>query len=58
MRHWHDSWGWGDWLVMGLGMVVFWTLVAVAVVWLVRSVGPGQAGGPAAPADRPTGSRR
>ena len=58
MRHWDDSWGWGNWLVMGLGMLVFWTLVAVAIVWLIRAVGPGPSARPTAPLDQATGSHR
>lgn len=29
--------GWLGWLAMGLMMIVFWGLLAVALVWLVRS---------------------
>ena len=29
----------GWWIVMGLGMVLFWGLVIVGIVWLVREVG-------------------
>jgi putative membrane protein len=28
--------GWGWWLVMSVGMVVFWALVICGVVWLAR----------------------
>lgn len=34
---WQDSWGAGSWLVMSLGMLIFWTLVVVGIVWAVRS---------------------
>ncbi len=32
---WHDGWGPGAWVVMGLFMVVFWGLVVAAIVALV-----------------------
>jgi putative membrane protein len=37
-RDWDDHMDWGDgWgLVMTLGMLTFWALIALAVVWLVR----------------------
>lgn len=34
----HD-WGFGGWIGMGLGMVVFWGLVIFGIVALVRWVG-------------------
>jgi putative membrane protein len=39
-----DGWdmhGWGDgwWVVMGLGMLLFWALVIVGIVWVVRELG-------------------
>jgi putative membrane protein len=37
-----DNWGAGWWILMMVMMVVFWTLVIIGVVWLVRSVGSGQ----------------
>lgn len=36
MGWYHDGMGWGGWLVMLLGMVVFWGLVVWAVVMLFR----------------------
>jgi putative membrane protein len=36
-----DNWGAGWWIVMMVMMVVFWGLVILGVVWLVRSLGPG-----------------
>lgn len=40
-----DAWGmhggWGWWIVMMLGMVVFWGLVIFGVVWLVRGSSTG-----------------
>jgi Predicted membrane protein len=38
------DWGAGWWILMAIGMVVFWGLVILGVVWLVRSFGPGQHG--------------
>jgi putative membrane protein len=31
---WDDGWG----VVMGIGMVLFWVVVALGVIWLVREV--------------------
>ena len=31
--------GWGGWVAMALGMIVFWGLSAVGVVLIIRSVG-------------------
>jgi putative membrane protein len=36
MYWWHDS-GWA-WVWMSVMMVAFWSLVAVAVVWVARSL--------------------
>lgn len=33
----HMGWGIGGWIVMGLGMVIFWGLVVAGLVWLVRT---------------------
>jgi putative membrane protein len=50
-----DTWGMHDndigtgwWIVMMLGMVLFWGLVILGVIWLVREVGGPRrhAGGP------------
>ncbi len=35
----HMDWNGGWWIVMALGMLVFWGLVIVGIVWLVREVG-------------------
>lgn len=35
------DWGAGWWIAMALMVVVFWALVIVGVVWLVRSLGGG-----------------
>jgi putative membrane protein len=37
----HD-WGAGWWIVMMLGMLVFWALVIVGIVWVVRELGGGR----------------
>lgn len=39
MHHWNGAWGIGNWLLMGFGMLVLWTLVVGLVVWAVRSTG-------------------
>ena len=36
-----DNWGAGWWILMMVMMVVFWGLLILGVVWLVRSLGPG-----------------
>jgi putative membrane protein len=37
MHYWgYDGWGWGMGLGMGFMMIVFWALVIVAIVYLVR----------------------
>lgn len=36
-----DGWGAGSWVLMSLGMIAFWALLIVAVVWVVRSLGDG-----------------
>ena len=33
-----DDWGPGWWILMGLMMIVFWGLVIVGGVWLVRTL--------------------
>ncbi len=41
MMDWTDnanSWGWGNWAGMGLMMLLFWTVIAFAVVAIVRSL--------------------
>lgn len=51
MRGWYGDGGWGSggwsagsWIGMGLGMLVFWGLVIVAVIALVRWVSLGRRG--------------
>lgn len=46
MFPWHAEWGWGAWLVMTAGMLVFWGVVIWAAVSLVR--GASSSGAPAA----------
>lgn len=37
---WNDGgWGVGAWLMMGLGMLVFWSLVVAGIVVVVRALG-------------------
>lgn len=43
---WHD-WGWGGWLVGGVGMVAFWAVVVWAIVMLVRQPDTKSVAGPA-----------
>jgi putative membrane protein len=35
------NWGAGWWILMAAMMVVFWGLVILGIVWVVRSLGPG-----------------
>jgi putative membrane protein len=47
MMGWYgDGMGWGGWIAMTLAMVVFWTVVVLAVVAIFR--GTGDARGPRA----------
>lgn len=41
MYDWHDGGGWGPgtWIAMGFMMLVFWSIVAVVVVYVVRNLG-------------------
>ncbi len=34
----------GGWVLMAIGMVLFWALVALAIVWLVRELGSSSRG--------------
>jgi putative membrane protein len=36
MRHWDRGWTPGEWVLMSVGMLLFWALVIAVVVWLVR----------------------
>lgn len=44
----HHDWGGGGWVVMALGMLIFWAIVIAGGVWLVREFSarrrPGLAG--------------
>jgi uncharacterized membrane protein len=43
MMMWHGSWTGADWALMSVLMVVFWTLAAAGVLWLIstqRGSGP------------------
>ena len=45
MMGWYSGgMGWGDWIVMTVAMVAFWTLVVFAIVWIFR--GTSQSNGP------------
>lgn len=47
MSHWDNGYmdsGWG--VVMTLGMLGFWVLIALAVVWLLRTTGSRPGGAP------------
>lgn len=35
----HMNWDGGWWILMALGMVLFWGLVIAGIVWVVREVG-------------------
>jgi len=51
MMDWYDGGvGWGGWVMMTFGMVVFWAVVAFVVVTLFRST--------SGPADRPVRRER
>lgn len=39
MMFWNGGLGAWGWVAMATGMVLFWTLVVVGIVWLVRSTG-------------------
>ena len=47
------GWGWGDWWIGGVMMLVFWVALIAAVVWLVHSLG----NRPPAPEDRSSARR-
>lgn len=34
-----DGWGAGGWILMSVGMLVFWAIVIFAFVWIARSYG-------------------
>ena len=47
----HGAWGAGDWTLMVLTMLLFWGLLAAAIIWLVRSSRPSN---PVAPSSTST----
>jgi putative membrane protein len=53
----HMDWDGGWWIVMAIGMVLFWALVIVGVVWLVRNLShhEGASGYRRTPAEDPLG---
>lgn len=42
--HHMDDWGAGWWILMAFMMVVFWGLVILGIVWLIRSLSGGHWG--------------
>lgn len=34
---WHGNWSGADWVLMSVGMLVFWTAVIGGILWLVRT---------------------
>jgi len=36
---WGHGWGWGNWLGMGVTMILFWGLLIAGIVALVRHLG-------------------
>lgn len=45
--HWNGhGWDDGGWIVMGVGMVLFWGAVVAGIVLLVRALAADRAGGP------------
>lgn len=50
MFYHEHAWGAGQWVAMGLGMIVFWGLVVLVVIALVRWVGAAGRSGPHQPA--------
>ena len=36
MMWWNDGMGWGGWILMGLAMVAFWSLVVIGLIALFR----------------------
>lgn len=37
-----EDWSAGGWIAMVVGMILFWALVVIGIVWLIRSVPWGQ----------------
>ncbi len=36
-RHMDGSWGFGAWLTMTIGMLLFWAVIVGGTVWLLRA---------------------
>lgn len=45
----HMDWNDGSWILMALGMILFWGLVIAGIVWLVREFGSSHRDSAAAP---------
>ena len=45
----HMDWNGGWWIVMALGMILFWGLVIAGIVWVVRELGGSHRHSAAAP---------
>jgi len=39
MMMWHGNWSGADWVLMSVGMLVFWAAVIGGILWLVRTSG-------------------
>jgi putative membrane protein len=39
MIMWHGNWSGADWVLMSVGMLVFWAAVIGGILWLVRTTG-------------------
>lgn len=33
----HNGWGWGGWIIMWIGMLLFWAVLVAFVVWAIRA---------------------
>lgn len=49
----HMDWDGGWWILMAIGMVLFWGLVILGIVWLVRELGSGRGRGEPSRQDDP-----
>jgi putative membrane protein len=56
MGHWDGGWTAGDWVLMSVGMLLFWALVVAGIVWLVRyTTGDRRTNGAGVSLDKPSG---
>jgi putative membrane protein len=39
---WHSHWGWGGMLAGGLGMILFWAVIILLIVLVVRGLSGGR----------------